>query len=71
MSRPDPTPYAKCPNCGAEHYILVLMTGDRVWCVCQRWLTVQHRADGTTELRLWGHTYFLSEASGERTGGQG
>ena len=71
MSNAQPSPYVRCPNCGAEHYILILMTGDRVWCSCKRWLTVHHRSDGVTELRLCGSTYFLSEASGERNGGQG
>jgi hypothetical protein len=71
LTEREPTRFASCPNCGAEHDILDKLTGYRLWCVCRQWLVVEHRADGTTTLHLWGGVFFGEGPLGYRNGGQG
>jgi hypothetical protein len=35
---------AACSNCGRVHDVSGRITGDRIWCPCGHWLTVQHPA---------------------------
>lgn len=40
---------AACSNCGRSHDVSGRITGDRIWCPCGHWLTVDHPARITLE----------------------
>jgi hypothetical protein len=70
--QPKQPRFASCPVCWAQHDILDKLTGWRLWCGCNRWLVVEHRTDGSSQLLLWGDFYFRdSPIGGSNNGGQG